>query len=163
MSLFELCQWIEQTPTSVGIRESLYAFPLIEMTHVLALAISVGAIMWFDLRLMGLTMRNERVSDVFGSFKPWMAMGFTVMFVSGFLLFWSHAEECYSNTYFRLKVLFLLLAALNILIYHFTIDRRIQEWDKAPVPPIGARSAGLLSLVLWMAIMTAGRLMAYSL
>ena len=163
MSLFEICQWIQHTETSTGIRESLYVFPLIEGTHVLALTISVGSVMWFDLRLLGLAMRSERVSDVFGYFRPWMTGGFAVMFGSGFLLFWSRAEACYASGYFRIKLLLLLLALLNIVVYHLTVDRRIANWDASLIPPIGARLAGLISLVLWLGIIAAGRIMAYTL
>jgi Na+/melibiose symporter-like transporter len=65
--------------------------------------------MWFDLRLLGLAMRNQAVSEVFDDFRPWMLAGFAIMFLTGFLLFWSHAEECYGSTYFRLKFALLWL------------------------------------------------------
>ena len=163
MSLLAICQWIQQTQLSISLRESLYVFPIVEGVHVLALTISVGSIMWFDLRLAGLSMRNQSVSDVFGYFKPWMRAGFAIMFATGSLLFWSHAVECYASVYFRIKVVLLLLAALNVLIYHVTLDRKIADWDKAPVPPVGARLAGLASLVLWLGVIAAGRVMAYTL
>jgi hypothetical protein len=55
----------------------------------------------------------------------------------------------------------LLLAGVNIGIYHFTIDRRQTEWDEAPIPPFQARMAGLVSIVLWVGIISVGRMMAY--
>ena len=163
MSLLELCQWIQDTQIGTAIRESLLFFPFIEGVHVLSLGLSVGTVMWFDLRLVGVMMRDEPVSDVFDQVKPWMFAGFALMLVTGGLLFWSYAAKCYASTYFRVKVLLLLMAAANGLVYHFTIDRRRAEWGKAPIPPPQARIAGLLSLTLWISIIAVGRLMAYNL
>ena len=163
MSILEICQWIQDTQIGTGIRESLLIFPLIEGIHVLSLGLSVGTVMWFDLRLIGLIMRDESVSDVFDQVKPWMFIGFALMFITGVLLFWSYAARCYASKYFRVKVVLLMLAAVNVLVYHFTIDRRRAEWSQAPIPPPQARLAGILSLALWVSIIAVGRLMAYNL
>ena len=163
MSLLEFCQWLEQSQIGTGIRESAYFFPIIESMHVLGLAMSVGMVIWFDLRLLGLSMRGEPVSQVFGHFKPWMLIGFTIMFTTGGLLFWSRASQAYASRYFAIKLLFLFLAGVNLAVYHLTIDRRRHEWDKAPTPPLQARLAGFVSIVLWLGVVAAGRIMAYTL
>jgi hypothetical protein len=138
-------------------------FPIIEGSHVLALGLSVGTIVWFDLRLMGAAMKRYSVSQTFSFVKPWMFAGFAVMMSTGAFLFWSHALKCYQSNFFRLKLILLVLAGINIIVFHSTIDRRRVEWDKSPVPPLQARLAGFSSLLLWLAIVAAGRLMAYTL
>ena len=80
-------------PAGSGLASSAYVFPLVEGTPVLALAFSVGTIIWFDLRLLGVWMRHQPVSRVFGSLKLWMLGGFAVMFVTGALLFTSLATS----------------------------------------------------------------------
>ena len=162
MSILEVCQVIQASAVGTGIRESEYLFPFIEGTHVLGLSLSVGTVMWFDLRLIGKIMRNIPVSEVFHQLRPWMSAGFVIMLTTGLLLFSSVAVDAYANTYFRLKIVLLILAAANIIVFHSTIDRRRAEWDKAPIPPIQARVAGLLSLILWLAVIVAGRLFAYA-
>lgn len=162
-ALLHWCQWLQDTPLSTAIRVSGYTYPLIEGTHVLGLALSVGTIVWFDLRLLGVTMRGDRVSDVFNSLRPWMGTGFVVMLVTGLLLFLSRAAEAYASDYFRIKIGLLMLGALNVVIFHTTIDRQREHWDTAEQPPFRARMAGLVSLVLWFSIIAAGRIMAYNL
>lgn len=159
----EICKWLQESRVGSGLGESLYMFPIIEGAHVLALAFSVGTVIWFDLRLIGVWMPHRSVSDVFRQFRPWMIGGFTVMFITGGLLFMSLATSAYQHTYFRIKILLLLLAGLNVAIFHLTIDRRRAEWDRAPVPPLQARIAGIVSIVLWAGIIAAGRIMAYTL
>jgi hypothetical protein len=130
---------------------------------VLALGLSVGAIMFFDLRLLGITMRRLPVSEVFRQVKPWMFIGYAIMFITGALLFWSYAAKCYESIYFQIKMVLLLVAGINIAVYHMTIDRRRDQWEKAPIPPLQARLAGLFSLILWTAVIAVGRTMAYNL
>jgi len=163
MSLLAWCQWLQDTPFSTAIRTSAYAYPFIEGSHVFGLAFSVGTIIWFDLRLLGITMRKDRVSAVFNQLRPWTTAGFAVMVLTGSLLFASRAADAYASTYFRIKVGLLVLGALNIVIFHTTIDRRREQWDTAETPPLHARMAGLLSLILWFSIIAAGRIMAYNL
>jgi len=162
MTILEVCQAIQASAIGTGVRESVYLFPIVESTHVLGLSLSVGTVMWFDLRLLGKIMRHIPVSEVFHQLRPWMFAGFFTMLTTGSLLFSAVAADAYTNTYFRLKIILLLVAAANMLLFHSTIDRRRSEWDKAPLPPLPARVAGLLSLVLWISVIIAGRLFAYA-
>ena len=160
-TILEICQYIDATQSSTALRESFYVFPIVEGIHVISLAFSVGLVIWFDLRLAGLILRDQPVSAVFRPIRPFMLTGFAIMFVSGVALFWALALRCYSSPFYWIKMALLLLAGINISIYHLTIDRRQTEWDTMLIPPIQARIAGLVSLTLWVGIIAAGRLMAY--
>ncbi len=162
MSLLTLCQFIENSAFGTGLRESAYAFPITETIHVLALSLAVGTIIWFDLRLVGIAFRQTPVSTVFHQIRPWMAIGFATMFVTGGLLFSAHAAQLYASIYFRIKVGLLLLAGVNVATFHLTIDRRRTDWDTQRIPPTQARVAGALSLALWVGIIAAGRFTAYT-
>jgi hypothetical protein len=157
MSLFEMCQWIQDTQVGTAIRESILVYPIILAVHVLALTVSVGTLMWFDLRLLGLKMRSQRVTEVYRQLMPVMLGGFLVMFATGGLLFWALAAKCYGNIYFRIKLTALLFAAVNAGVYHLTTERTIANWDTAPVPPPRARMAGLISMICWIVVIGAGR------
>jgi hypothetical protein len=163
MALLELCQWLQDTSWATGVRESGYTYPLVEGSHVMGLALSVGSVLWFDLRLLGLTMRGDRVSEVFQQVRPWMLLGFAIMFTTGAVLFAARAVDAYESTYFRIKLGLLVLGALNVALFHTTIDRQRHEWDTDARPPLRARLAGGVSLVLWFGIIAAGRIMAYNL
>ena len=158
-----LIHWMQVSDIGTGIRESVWTFPIVETTHVLALAISTGILIWFDFRLLGWGMKHQPISLIHKQIMPYAVFGFLVMFVTGVLLFWSEAEKCYLSGFFRAKVLFLFLAGFNALIFEFKTKKTIEEWDKYPVPPIKARLAGLLSIISWAAVIIAGRATAYNL
>ena len=160
--LLQFCRILDKSSIGVQIRESSLLFPAIEGIHVLALALSVGLILISDLRLIGVVLRKQSASEVWGQFLPWMMSGFAIMFVTGSLLFWSHALAAYNSIAFRVKLLLLVLSVVNAAVYHLTIYRTIGEWDTDLVPPVGARVAGWVSLIFWVGIITMGRIMAYT-
>ena len=85
------------------------------------------------------------------------------MVSTGLLLLLSEPVKCYKSGYFRIKVLALILAGLNAMVFHSTIDRTTAEWDTASPPPFRARMAGAYLLPLWTAVIFAGRYTAYNL
>jgi len=162
MSILQICEWLESTSLATLIRESAYGFPIVVAFHILGLTLSVGTLIWFDLRLLGISMRSIRVSEVYRRLAPWLLSGFSVMFVTGAMLFTAFATSAYGNLYFRIKAVAILLAGVNALVYHFTTERAIARWDEAPRPPLGARMAGLTSIVVWASVIVAGRMMSYT-
>lgn len=162
MSISQLCQWLQDTPWGTGIRESTWVFPIIEGTHAIGIAFSVGILLIMDLRLAGVLLRREPVSQVSNQLMPWSLGGFAIMFITGILLFWSQAMKAYGSIFFRIKLVLLVLAALNALAFELTLRRNIVAWDTAEKPPFRARLAGILGIVLWAGVIAAGRTMAYN-
>ena len=162
MSLLSFCQWLEKTPGSIALHESLWMYPIVESVHVLTLCLFLGTVVMLDLRLLGVTMRGVPVSDIVSQLSPWTLAGFFLMVVSGALLFYAIPVRTYQNVFFRAKVLMLILAGLNAFIFHSTTYRTMAKWDLNPVPPKGARMSGFLSLILWAGIVAAGRMIAYN-
>ena len=158
-----IIHWMQNSGIGTGIRESIWFFPVIETTHVLALALSVGVLIWFDLRLMSWGMKHQPVSQVHKQVMPLAFFGFAIMTISCVLLFWSEPEKCYLSGFFRVKVLFLILATINAAIFELRTKKSIEDWDKYPVPPMHARMAGLISIISWAAVIIAGRATAYNL
>jgi hypothetical protein len=161
VSLFELFEWLGNTPWSIALHESRYAFLVVLTIHVLTLSVFVGTALMIDLRLLGVTMMRVPASQVIARLVPWSAAGLILMMTSGALLFYAAPLVRYQNVFFRMKMATLVLALLNAWLFHRTVYRRIADWDGDAVPPRAARLAGGLSLVLWVVIITAGRMMAY--
>lgn len=161
MSLVALVHWINETAFSQYLRESELAFPLTEAIHLIGLGISVGTIVWVDLRLLGKVMREVRVSEVVSRLEPWAIGGFSIMFVSGFFLFLGKPDNYFSTTAFKLKMLLLPLAGLNVLFFHRGLVPNIAQWDDDATPPWQGRMVGAVSMSLWLVIIVLGRWTAY--
>jgi len=157
-----LLEWLGNTPWSVRLLESLYAWSLVESTHVLTLGLFVGTAVMMDLRLVGLTFGSVPVSEFTGRLLPWTRTGFAVMAVTGLLLFYSSPLRYYHNLFFRIKVLLLIVAGLNVWLFHGRIHRNVAAWDLDAAPPRAARIAGAVSLLVWALVVVSGRLVAYN-
>jgi len=162
MAILEFCQWLQETQVGTSIRESTLLFPILEGSHLLGLGVSAGTIAISDLRMMGLIFKKQKATEVMGGLLPFTIAGFVFMTITGLLLFWSEPIKCYESLWFRLKVLFLFLAAVNAGVFHLTIWRTMDRWADQLPPPTGARWAGFMSLLLWGLVIAAGRTTAYN-
>src|SRR5262245_35092361 len=160
--LLHLVQWLEGTSLSVGFHESIWSFPIVESVHVLGLCLFLGMAVLTDLRLMGVTLRTVPVSEVMARVLPWTTVGAVIMVASGLVLFLNTPVRYYTNIFLRVKFVMLFLAVVNAWVFHSGIYRKVAGWDKQVPTPRYARFAGMLSLVLWGAIVVAGRMIAYN-
>ena len=161
MPLLEFLEWLEATRASTALRESHYLYLAVLATHVLTLTVFLGTAIIVDLRLLGLAMARVPVSQILTRLLPWTAGGFAVMATSGSLMFYASPADKFGNLFFRAKMLLLVLAGLAVWLFFRTVHRRIDEWDDNALPPPAARLAGGLTLLLWTAILVAGRMIPY--
>lgn len=160
--ILQLVSWMNELPWSVALRESRYVWSFMESAHVMTLGLFVGTAFVTDLRLLGWSMKRVPVSEVTGRLLPWTRIGFAGMVVTGLLLSFGHPLRYYHNLFFRLKVILLIVAAINVFVFHRGIHRRVAEWDLDPELPRQAFRAGAISLVVWSLIVVAGRMIAYN-
>ncbi len=160
--ILTFCKWLEQTSVGSAVRESLWLFPAIETFHLFGIILLVGSTVAFDVRLLALAMREQPVSKLAARLLPWAWSGFAVQVATGALLFASEATKCYGNPAFRIKMLLLLLAGVNALVFHVTAYRKVAAWDNSLAAPLGAKFAGGCSILLWFGIVAAGRWIGFT-
>jgi len=159
--LIPLLDWLEHTPLAVAIAQSTWAFPAIETVHVIALTLTIGTVLILDLRLLGLASLQHPYVAIRRDVQPWTWAAFGFAVVSGSLMFISQASEYFANTAFRIKLVLLALAGLNMLSFELIIRRRAAACEKGSAPWPG-RIAALLSLVFWIAIVFFGRRIGFT-
>jgi hypothetical protein len=157
-----MLKWLETTPFSLFILESEWAFPTIEAIHVIAIALVVGTIAIIDLRLLGLASTRRGVAELCREVLPWTWGAFAVAVSAGFLMFISHATDYFGNTPFRIKMLLMGFAGLNMLYFHVVTCRDLTRWDRDAKVPVRARLAGGVSLSCWIAIVIFGRWIGFT-
>lgn len=162
MSAFlSFLQWLEATSFSTDLRESVYMWAIVDGVHVIGLCVFMGMLLFWELRLFNIGVRSASVSETWNRLAPWILVGFIIMSISGMLLFVSDPVRFYGNIFFRIKVVALVLAALNALAFHYGIGRRLVNWDTQPLPS-SAHIIGAVSITLWVLIVFCGRLIAYN-
>jgi hypothetical protein len=152
-----LAERLEATSFSQYMAESAWAFPTVETIHVLFLVLVVGSIFVVDFRLVGISPSHRSVRSLSREVLPVTWTGFAIAALSGFAMFASKATTYLDNKAFLIKLALLVLAGLNMIAFHFLTYRSVERWDVGVRPPLAARLAGGLSLLLWTAIIFAGR------
>jgi hypothetical protein len=158
MSLIAFCHCLAKTHLGVFMRESTYAFAVVEIGHLLSLAIFGGAVLMVDLRFLGFGFKSQTISEVAQELLPLTVGGVIAMSITGFLLFMGGTIRYYHNPAFRLKMALFIVALFFHFILQFTVARRnafrssSSSWLKL---------SAVVSLILWFAIGLAGRAIGY--
>jgi hypothetical protein len=158
LDLLPFFQWCYQTPIGEGIRNSTWLFPVIEAFHLLGLGFTAGAVLIIDLRLLGVGLRKQPPAQIWANAQPWLLGALIVMFVSGTPLFLSETLKCLYNFAFWVKMTSLVL----VLLFTFTVVRRVMQMDLNPDRKLLARSTAIVSLVLWFGVAWGGRWIGFS-
>jgi uncharacterized membrane protein len=163
MSLFtNVIAYFEDSGLADNIRENDNLFPLIESIHVVALCLVVGSIFMLDLRLLGLASTNRPVGRLIHAILPVTWGAFAIAAITGFLMFISNATKYLANGFFVAKMCLLVVAGLNMIIFHVISTRDLPQWEKQASPPLRARLAGAFSILFWISIVACGRWIGFT-
>lgn len=159
--IYGYARWLDATRWSTLLHESYYMYSWVETTHVLSLVLSLGMLFFIDLRILGLALPQVPATTIARRLRFPMFIGFGLMIITGLLLFYANPVRNAQSVWFRIKLLLLLGAAVNALVFHRRMKQSVTRWDSAPRAPRNIRSAALLSLLFWTLIVICGRLIAY--
>ena len=151
---------VEATGIGRFMREALWAYPIAEAVHIVGLALLFGSIAIVDLRLIGAGRRVPAAALVSYS-VPWSLLGFALAATSGLMMFTAHASEFIEQPVFLLKMALIFTAGVNAAVLRVGVLQRASQWPVDALPPPRVRIAAALSLVLWIGVITCGRLLAY--
>jgi Family of unknown function (DUF6644) len=157
----QFADWLAAQPVSVALHESFYMYNWIETTHVLTLMVSLGMLILIDLRMLGWALTSVPASRIAARLTKPMWLGFTIMMVTGTLLFTAIPVRTTQSLWFRIKLVLLVAAAINAWLFHRHMNRSVSSWDLDAVPPRRTRIAAALSLSLWAGVVITGRFIAY--
>jgi hypothetical protein len=155
-------QALNDTALAETIRSNGLAFPWLESVHVLAIALVLGSIAVVDLRLLGLASVGRPVTALVRQILPITWIAFTVAVLTGGAMFLSNAVQYAKNFPFQMKMLLLLLAGLNMVLFHLVTYRSVGRWNESRQTPVGARFAGGFSVLVWVGIVAFGRWIGFT-
>jgi Family of unknown function (DUF6644) len=158
MSILSICQALENTWLGTAVREQVYFIP--QIFHLLGMALFGGAVVFDDLRLIG-GVRHPAFSELSDQLLPWKWAGFVVVVASGFVIFMSDATRLYRNVGFQIKMILLLLIAVNAWIFRSVIYPDVRASEKSGVTPAPAKAAAYISLILWIGVIIASRVIGF--
>ena len=139
-------------------RESVWAFAVIESVHLLALTTMGGAVLLVDLRLLNLGLRSRTVGELARETQRFVNVGLIMLILSGIGLFASEATKCYYSTPFSVKMWTLLAAT----IFTYTVRKRVSFAEEGRVSSRTQMLVALVSMTMWFVVAASGRWIGFS-
>ena len=149
---------LQESALGHAMRSSPALYPAVEILHIIGFVVLVGSILALDVRLLGWGHAIP-IAPMAKLLLPLSRIGFVLAISMGFLLFSADASHVVRNPAFQTKLLLIAAALVNIAIAHLGPWRRIALWQGEA--PGGAKITALVSLLLWLGVVCAGRLIAY--
>lgn len=159
--LLGLARYFDAQAWSIALHESLYMYSWVESTHVLTLAVFLGMLFVIDLRMLGLIFVDVPASRIAERLDRPMMIGFALMVTTGLLLYYAIPIRTTQSIWFRIKVVLMIAAGINALLFRSRMQAAAGSWDGDRVPPRRIRVGAALSLALWSGVVVTGRSIAY--
>ena len=159
--IYNFAVWVDNQSWSTQLHESYYMYNWVESTHVLTLMLSLGMLFLIDLRMLGLAFTSVPASRIAERLDKPMMIGFVVMIVTGFILYYAIPERTTQSIWFRIKVTLLIAAGINALLFRARMKASVGDWDTDKKAPRRIRVGAGLSLALWSGVVMTGRAIAY--
>jgi hypothetical protein len=156
----EALAWLAATPLAGAMRSAPWAYPVAEIVHIAGFSVLVGSVVLFDLRVLGCAP-GLPVAELGRHLLRWALASTLLVVPAGLLLFAAHPVELAANPAFPLKLALIAAAGLNALVFHLLPYRTVAHWDRARTAPPAARLGAALSILLWLGVISCGRLLAY--
>jgi hypothetical protein len=156
-----LLRWLQGSALGEAVRGTPFLYPAFESLHILGIAVLVGPAFAFDLRLLGVARPVVAATTAARYLLPVSHVGLAIAVASGVGLLSAQATVVAESAAAPWKLGLLVVAGLNVLVFHRGVYRRVNQWADAPSAPLAARVAACVSLITWTGVILAGRLLAY--
>lgn len=152
---------LQDSSLGEGVRNGQFLFPVLESIHILGIALLVGPAFTFDLRLLGAGQRVISVTTAARFLLPLSHAGLGIVAITGIALLSAQATVVAAADAAPWKLGLIVVAGINVLVFHKGIYRTVADWDVHAAPPLAAKVSAWVSVLVWTGVVVAGRFLAY--
>ena len=162
MSLHGFSDWLSNTPISLFIQATDGIIPAVQTVHILCIAVVISAVLLVHLHTLGLAMRSQSSATLARRFFPWLWWALVLLLLSGAILITAEPGRSLPNGVFQLKMALVITAVVLTLLYQGPLRKDPVFWEKTTARRMSAAAIAILSLLVWVGIVFAGRWIAYA-
>src|ERR1700676_3504273 len=160
-SLNEICVWIDQTAMSQAIQVTNWVAPTVQTVHILAIAVVASSVLMIDLRLICVFWADRRIKEMSSRFFPLVWWPLLILLATGVIMIIGEPARALKNPAFHLKMALLVAALIVTGLFQFLQRRNAAFGDLRSGSRATAATVTVVSMLLWSAIVFAGRWIAY--
>lgn len=151
--------WLKSTALSNFVSQHGWVWPACETLHFVGLAMLIGCVGVLDLRMLGLG--KQIPVKALHQFIPWGIAGFIINMITGILFFVGEPSQYIHNIAFQLKILLIVIAGINVLIFYGSVFRDAEALGPGDNAPIKAKVVAAVSITAWFGVMYFGRMLPF--
>ena len=151
----DIFTWLADSRLGFWVTSSPFIWPTLECIHFVSLCVLMGSLLIIDLRLIG--FYRERCGPMIALLIRLSLLAFAVNLSTGLLFFAGNTYKYVGNPAFEIKLVLILAAGINALVYRFRLSHLVESEDVS-WESIGA---GYLSLALWSGVIVCGRMITF--
>jgi len=154
--------WLAATQLSKTLQDHLWIVPTSQSIHIVAVAVIFASACLINLRLLGVGNKGRSVSALSATLVPWMWRALAVLLFTGLIQIIAEPVRQFVTPVFWAKMMMIVIVAAMTFYYARTVRRNAPRWDAASTRPAAGRAFAVISMLLWVAIITCGRFIAYT-
>ena len=158
--IFEFAQWLEMTPVSVTIKSVKWIVPAVQSVHIITIGIVFVSLLTIAMRVLGFTRMDQAFATVMARFTPWIWNGLVVLALTGATLVVGEPIRELMSLSFWLKMSLIVIGALSAWLFSRSL-RPLARTGAEPQFSPAIKSAAMVTVLLWLAIIFLGRAIAY--
>jgi hypothetical protein len=151
--------WVRSTWLAEFVLDHGWTWPVFEIVHYLGLTLLLATVGLFDLRVLG--FGKGIAPAALHRLIPFGVAGFVLNLATGAAFFAGFPEQYFYNNAFRIKIAFMALAGLNIALFYTAVFRQLETLPADATAPLKARILAAISLIAWLIVLVAGRLITF--
>lgn len=136
--------------------------PITQTVHLLGISAVMGSVVVLNLNVLGLALRSYRTPDLTRRLLPWTWGALPFLALSGLLFVFARPNRYLRNPVFGIKFALLVPALALTALYHVPTVKEPEYWERSTGRRVTARVLAAASLFLWLAVVMAGRWIAYA-
>ena len=160
--LNQFCVWLDQTALSQTIQTQAWIVPTVQTIHILAIAVVMTSALMIDLRLIGVVGRDQSLARISARFLPFVWWPLLVLLATGAIMIIGEPARSLKNSVFQLKVALIIVALIVTFIFQAMLRKDPGFGDVARKARSAPLAIAIVSILLWVGIICAGRWIAYS-
>jgi hypothetical protein len=159
--MIQFTDWLSRTSLSLAIQTHEWVIPTIQSIHIVGIGIVLVSVFMIVLRILGLAGRDQSLVETTARFGPWLFCALYVLLATGTLMVIGEPARELLAFSFWLKMSLVIIATIVAGIFESSVRKNEAYWESSIVKSLSTKSLALFTLLIWIAIVILGRLIAY--
>ena len=159
--MIQFTDWLSRTALSLAIQTHEWVIPTIQSIHIVGIGIVLVSVFMIVLRILGLAGRDQSLVETTARFGPWLFSALYVMLATGTLMVIGEPARELLAFSFWLKMSLVVLATVIAGFFGSSVRKNEAYWESSIIKNLSTKSLALFTLLIWIAIVILGRLIAY--